>query len=128
MDARCHLDRSDRPALAELVDRQTDSFRGWDKAGAPEDYEARHEIVDGIAACLTRPGQECLGLPPGNGIPGSVPESLSPGKKALGSLGSRGVDRFPLRIRRDHGLSEKARPAFGFPAPFRIEDQGAVRR
>jgi hypothetical protein len=67
MGARSRPDRSDRLTLAELVDRQTDFYRGWGnaagemlakhieelalrirwvKAETPEDYDARHEIVE----------------------------------------------------------------------------------
>jgi hypothetical protein len=65
--ARDFLDTGDRFTLAELVDRQTDHYRGWDnaagdmqakhmeelalrtrwvKAETPEDYDARYEIVE----------------------------------------------------------------------------------
>jgi hypothetical protein len=67
MDARQHLDLSECLTLPELVDRQADFYRGWNnpvgtmiakhmeelavrirwvKAETPEDYDARHEIVE----------------------------------------------------------------------------------
>jgi hypothetical protein len=67
MDAQRHLDGSNRLKLADLVDRQTHFYRGWDnaavdmlakhmeelalrirwvKADTPEDYDARHGIVE----------------------------------------------------------------------------------
>jgi hypothetical protein len=65
--AQRHLDRCDRLRLAELVDRQTDRYRGWGnavgdmlakhldelalqirwvQAETPDDYEARIEIIE----------------------------------------------------------------------------------